>query len=111
MTRFQKKLWIGLLIMAFLTPLGILLPERFKAEGAWGEWDLEKLEKLIGFLPEGLKKWADLWKAPIPDYNLGGEGSSGGIQLLSYVVSGLFGLGLCILVVYLISRFVVRHDR
>ena len=56
MTRFQKKLWIGLFIMALLTPLGVLLPEKFKAEEAWGEWGAEKLEKVLGYVPEGLKK-------------------------------------------------------
>ena len=76
MTKSQKKLWIGLLILSLLTPLGIILPEKFKAGGAWGEWGPEELEKLIGYVPKGLKRLADLWKAPVPDYNFGGEGAS-----------------------------------
>lgn len=111
MTRFQKKLWIGLLIMALLTPLGVLLPETFKAEEAWGEWGLEKFEKLLGYVPEGLRKWADLWKAPIPDYNLGGEGASTTVQTISYVASGLLGIGICTFVVYVISRFIAKHGK
>ena len=111
MTRFQKKLWIGLFIMALLTPLGILLPEKFKAEEAWGEWGIEKLEKLLGYVPEGLRKLADLWKAPIPDYNFGGEGAPMTLQVISYVVSGLLGLGLCAFVVYMVSRIMKRHGK
>jgi len=114
MTRFQKKLWIGLLIMTLLTPLGILLPEKFRAEEAWGEWGTEKLEKLLGYVPEGLKKLADFWKAPIPDYNFGGEGASMTGQVFSYIASGLLGIALCafvVLSVLRVSRFMARHGK
>ena len=111
MTRFQKRLWIGLLIMALLTPLGIFLPEKFKAEEAWGEWGTDKLEKLLGYVPEGLKKLADLWKAPIPDYNFGGEGASKTPQVVSYIASGFLGIGVCVLIVFIISRFIAKHGK
>jgi cobalt/nickel transport protein len=111
MTAFQKKLWIGLLVMALLTPLGILLPERFKAEGAWGEWSAKEIEKLVGYVPEGLKRLADLWKAPVADYNFGGEGASTTFQMVSYIISGLLGIAVCAFVVYVISRFITRHGK
>jgi hypothetical protein len=111
MTRFQKRLCIGLLIMALLTPLGILLPEKFKAEEAWGEWGVEKLEKVLGYVPEGLKKLADFWKAPIPDYNFGGEGASMTLQAISYIASGLLGIGVCAFVVFMVSRFMAKHGK
>ncbi len=111
MTRFQKKLWIGLLIMALLTPLGILLPEKFNAEEAWGEWGIDKLEKLLGYVPEGLKKLTDMWKAPIPDYNFGGEGASKPVQVVSYIASGFLGIGVCVLIVLIISRFIAKHAK
>lgn len=111
MTRFQKKLWIGLLIMALLTPLGILVPEAFKAGDAWGEWGIEKLEKFLGYVPEGLRKLADFWKAPIPDYNFGGEGASMTLQTISYIASGLLGIGICAFVAYVISRFIAKHGK
>jgi hypothetical protein len=111
MTKFQKKLWIGLLIMALLTPLGILLPEKFHAEEAWGEWGIDKLEKLLGYVPEGLKKLADFWKAPIPDYNFGGQGASMTLQVVSYIVSGLLGIGMCALAAYMVSKFMAKHGK
>jgi cobalt/nickel transport protein len=111
MTTFQKKLWIGLLIMALLTPLGILLPDKFKSEEAWGEWGPEKLEKLLGYVPEGLKRLADLWKAPIPDYSFAGEGASMTLQGVSYIVSAFLGIGICGFAVYIVSRFMARHGK
>lgn len=108
MTRFQKKLWIGLVIMALLTPIGIILLEKFNAGDAWGEWGTDTLEKLLGYVPEGLKKLADLWKAPIPDYNLGGESSPLIIQVVSYVISGILGIAVVGGVIYLISRLLVK---
>ncbi len=111
MTKLHKKLWIGLLILTLLTPLGVILPEKFKAEGAWGEWGPEELQKLIGYVPEGLKRLADLWKAPVPDYNFGGEGASLTVQVLSYIVSGLIGILAIGLVIYVISKVIVRNGK
>ncbi len=111
MTTFHKKLWLGLLILALLTPLGILLPEKFKAEEAWGEWGTEKLGKLLGYVPDGLKKLSDLWKAPVPDYTFGGEGASMKLQVTSYIISGLLGIGVCAFVVFIVARFITRHGK
>lgn len=111
MTKSQKKLWIGLIILALLTPLGIILPEKFKAGGAWGEWGPEALEKLIGYVPAGLKKLADLWKAPVPDYNFGGEGASMTVQVISYIASGVLGILAVALVIYLISRLILKNEK
>ncbi|RJQ45887.1 MAG: cobalamin biosynthesis protein [Nitrospiraceae bacterium] len=111
MTKSQRKLWIGLLIMALLTPLGIILPEKFKAGDAWGEWGAETLEKLLGYVPEGLKRLTELWKAPVTDYNFGGEESSMTVQIISYIASGLLGVLIIGLVIYLISRFMAKNGK
>jgi hypothetical protein len=111
MTKSQKKLWAGLLVLALLTPLGMILPEKFRAGGAWGEWGPEELQKLIGYVPEGLKRLAGLWKAPAPDYHFGGEGTSMTVQVLSYLASGLIGILAVGLVIYCISRFVVKNGK
>jgi len=102
---------MGLLVMALLTPLGILLPEKFKAGDAWGEWGTGKLERLLGYVPEGLRKWADFWKAPVPDYNFGGEGASMTLRAISYIASGLLVIGGCAFVVFLISRLLAKHGK
>jgi cobalt/nickel transport protein len=108
MTRFHKKLWIGLAIMALLTPRGIYLPDKFKAGGEWGP---EELEKLLGYVLEGLKKMADLWKAPVPDYNFAGENAAFSTQVISYVISGILGIAAAAIVIYLITKFLVKHEK
>jgi cobalt/nickel transport protein len=111
MTKFQKKLWIGLAIMALLTPLGVYLPDKLKAGGAWGEWGPEELEKLLGYVPEGLKKMADFWKAPVPDYNFGGENAAMSSQVISYIISGVIGIAAVAIVIYVITKFLIKHEK
>ncbi len=111
MTRFQKKLWVGLAIMALLTPLGIYLPNRFNAGDAWGEWGTDKIQELLGYVPEGLKKLTDFWKAPVLDYNFGGENAAFGTQVISYIISGMIGIAAAVLLIYLITKFLVKHEK
>ena len=111
MIRSQKRLWIGLIILALLSPLGIILPETFKAGDAWGEWGTDTLEKLLGYVPEGLKRYSELWRAPIPDYSLGGENATMAVQMLSYIVSGFIGILVSGLIVYGVARFLIKHEK
>lgn len=111
MKRFDKKLWIGLLVMALFSPLGVILPKRWQAQNAWGEWDVETLQRLLGYVPEGLRRLANLWSAPVQDYNFGGDQATLLTKALSYIVSGMIGLILVALVMYLISKLVLKHER
>lgn len=111
MTKSQRKLWIGLFVMALLTPLGIVLPHLFNAGAAWGEWGVDKLEQLLGYTPQGLKKLSDLWKAPVPNYSFGGRDASMTLQIVSYVASGVLGVLAVALAVFLISRFMAKNDK
>jgi cobalt/nickel transport protein len=111
MTKFDKRLWVGLLVMALLTPLGIYLPERFKAGDAWGEWGTDRLQELLGYVPEGLRKMAEFWKAPVPDYNFGGENAAFGVQVISYIMSGIIGIAVAALLIYLITKLLVKHEK
>jgi cobalt/nickel transport protein len=102
----KGKLWIGLLILTLLSPIGIVLPMVFDAEDAWGEWSVETIEKLIGFIPEKLKTNADLWKAPVPDYNLGSEESPLYTRILSYIFSGILGIGIIAFVMLALKKII-----
>ncbi len=97
--------------MTLLTPLGIILPRIFDAGAAWGEWGVNKLEQLLGYTPQGLKKLSDLWKAPVPNYNFGGKDASMTLQMLSYIASGVLGVLAVGLVVFLITKFTAKHDK
>jgi|SRR5271157_2265647 len=111
MTPFQKRLLAGLLIMALLSPIGILLPKTFNAGDAWGEWSTDKIERLLGYVPEGMKKIAEIWKAPVHDYNFGAESSSMSTQILSYIVSGFLGIIVIGSVIYLIFRLLLKNGK
>lgn len=111
MTKTQKQLWIGLVILAIISPLGVILPEKFKAGDAWGEWSADTLKEALGYVPTGLKKASELWKAPIPDYNFGGESSAMSIQIISYIISGFLGILLAGCLIYLISRVLIKHEK
>lgn len=109
MEPFQKKLLVGLGVAAFLSPLGIVLPKFFKAEGAWGESDAESVGKILGYVPAGLKKLGGLWKAPLPDYGAGH--SSLLMKILLYAASGLIGIVLVGGIAFLISRYLVKREK
>ena len=68
-----RKLLVALGLMAFLTPVGLYLPQIMKAGGAWGEWGIHEVRKMIGYAPSGMENTADTWKAPMPDYALPGR--------------------------------------
>lgn len=110
MTPFQKKLFKGLIVMALLSPLGIILPEAFQAGDAWGEWGTDALETLLGYVPAKLKELSGLWTPPVPDYNIGPEGSPLAIQIVSYVISGIMGISIVASVIFLITRIIRPGD-
>ena len=108
----QTKLLIGLGALALLSPLGLILPEKMKAGAAWGEWSPEELKNLVGHVPEGLGKLSSLWSALIPDYAFKGWGEKGlGHLSLSYVVSALIGVGLCIALGALLGKLLKKKEK
>ncbi|HXW68416.1 MAG TPA: hypothetical protein VEJ88_02310 [Dissulfurispiraceae bacterium] len=111
MPPFQKKLLAGLFIMALLSPLGIWLPQKFDAGGAWGEWGTDKIEKLVGYVPAGMKKIAGIWKAPVRNYNFGGDNATIATQAVYYIISGFIGIIVAVSVVYLISRLLIKNGK
>jgi cobalt/nickel transport protein len=111
MKRFERKLWLWLFVMALLSPLGIILPEKFGAKGAWGEWGADALEKMLGYVPEGLKKTANLWTAPLQNYAFGGECPLISTKIVSYIVSAFIGIALTWAIVLIISRLLFKHEK
>jgi len=111
MMRSQRRLLIGLIVLALCTPLGIILPARFNAGNAWGEWSSDALARLLGYMPEGLKKYSQLWKAPVSGYSFGKENGPVDHQILSYVASGFLGVIIVALILYALSRFLVKNGK
>jgi cobalt/nickel transport protein len=107
--KITRKLWIGLLILALLTPLGILVPHWFGAGGAWGEWSPEELQQRTGHVPGQLARQAGQWHAPLPDYGSGHAGLPA--QNLWYVISAILGLALVAGLAFLLGRWLARNER
>lgn len=111
MKAIEKKMWLILLVLAIISPLGIILPRLFKTGGAWGEWGPETIAKMIGYVPEDLRRMTDFWHAPITDYSVGGEQASLMYQGFYYVGSALLGIALTAALVWLIAKIVRKHER
>ncbi len=91
------KLWIGLLSLIVLSPLGLILPAKLGAGSAWGEWSAEELRNMIGYVPSGMSKLGNVWKAPMPDYAFKGQETAPIHTLgISYVIAGLIGAALVV---------------
>ena len=104
--RLSAKLWIGLVVLALLSPIGIYLPARLSAGKAWGEWGADEIKTLIGYLPKGLEKISSLWNAPIPDYAFKGTEGNG----IAYVFSALTGIALCMLAAFIIAKVLANKN-
>ncbi len=83
----RRLLW-PLAILVILTPLGLIA-----SGSAWGEWDLSSIGSRLGYIPEGMSRWAGRWPALFPDYSLSALGGRLG-EVGGYVLSALIGLGL-----------------
>ena len=95
-----NKLWLGLGILAFLSPLGLL------ASGtAWGEWGADEFSCLLGYIPKGLVKFSGIWKAPLSDYTISGISDK-----LGYILSGFTGIILIYLIVRILGLFLPLGD-
>jgi cobalt/nickel transport protein len=107
---FRKKLWAGILILALLSPLGIMIPKWFGAGGAWGEWGVREIEKLAGFAPEGMKRQEHLWRAPLPAYAVPAQNKGPVVESLGYILSAVIGVILIAAVMYLLTKLLTKKN-
>ena len=105
-----KKLWIGIGILIVLSPLGVIIPKWFGAEGAWGEWGLDEIEKITGFVPAGMKRLAESWKAPLADYGLPNQSKGFAGESFGYVITAIIGVAFAAGLMYLIARLLGRRN-
>jgi cobalt/nickel transport protein len=110
-TKLQKKILIILIALCLITPAGIILPMFFNADDAWGEWSAQTVKELVGYVPEGLAKYSDVWKAPFPDYTVKSVDNSLVHQSGFYIVSCVAGATLSYAAMLLISKLIVRNEK
>ncbi len=107
--KINTKFWIGMAVLIVLSPLGLILPEHFKAGSAWGEWGASEMQKLVGYIPRGLKKLSSLWNAPMPDYAFKGWEEKGLPHLsFAYIISAVIGIAIIVAVVLIIGKILTK---
>lgn len=124
-----RPLLIGISLLLVCVPLGLL------ATGtAWGEWGSEEITADVGYVPDGMDRYAGWWKGILPDYafpepesvppaEVGAEGAqaagepAGAVSLEgvreaapAYLISGALGLVLAGLLAFLSLRLLTRHS-
>lgn len=100
-----KKFWYALITLIIFTPLGLL------AQGtAYGEWSSEDLQARIGFIPKGMAKYADKWKALLPDYAVPGLDSSFLKSGIGYIFSAVVALLIILAITAVISSLQKRKN-
>ena len=88
-----RGLWVGLVVLVVVSPLGLLAPGT-----AWGEWSTNELSQMgLKSIPFGLEKLSTLWGAPLSGYDLPLLGNTN----LGYVLSAIVGVVVIALVVWL----------
>jgi cobalt/nickel transport system permease protein len=98
--------WIVLLMLAILTPLGIIA-----AGGAWGEWDLGGVKEHAGFVPQGMRSSAEARiESPFKEYSVPGLDKGFFHQGLGTIVTALLGAGVTALLAFAVAR-IAGHDR
>ena len=106
-----KKLWMGLCLLILLSPLGLILPEKFKARAAWGEWSAKELKSMLGYVPEKLEQLEGIWKAIFPDYGTAGMKKPWQAKL-AYVLSGIIGVSAIVAICFGLGKWLsVPEDR
>ena len=105
-----KKLWIAIGVLIVLSPIGVILPAMFKAGGAWGEWGLDEIEKVAGFIPDGMKRLGEIWKAPLPDYSLPSQGEALTGKSLGYVATAAIGVAFVSGLMFFLAKLLVRKN-
>ncbi len=108
-TKIIRKLWIAIGILALLSPLGLIIPALFGAGGAWGEWGLEEINKMFGFVPEGMKRLGHLWNSPMKDYAVPGYSGRMAERGVGYVVSAVIGVAITAFLAFILAKILSKR--
>ena len=105
MERNLKIFLAALAVLVIIVPIGLL------ATGtAFGEWGPDDMQQMIGYIPAGLSQLADLWHAPLQDYDFPGGHETVVTQAPGYYLSAVLGVCLCFGVMYLIGKAMVKRS-
>lgn len=92
--------WVTMIVLLFLTPLGLLAPGT-----AWGEWGRQELASLgLGFIPAGFDRFAGVWGAPLARYDIPALGN----PTVTYIISAVIGVVLIVVIFFALSWLLAR---
>jgi ABC-type Fe3+ transport system permease subunit len=93
------RAWIALLLIAILTPLGIIA-----VGGAWGEWDRGGIKERVGFIPEGMRASTDSARSsPFEDYAVPGFERGFWRERIGTIIAACAGAGATALAAYAVG--------
>ncbi|WP_099210082.1 PDGLE domain-containing protein [Thermococcus henrietii] len=105
MDRVTKTLLAIVGVMIILSPIGILLVWNY--DDAWGEWDVQTVEHMVGHKLPGMEKLSTIWNhAILPDYNIPGWEDKLHASI-GYIISAIVGTALVVALYYALVKFVV----
>ena len=105
------KLWLALAVLVVLSPLGLVIAAAAGAGTAWGEWSIEEVHRLVGYVPAKMERLSRVWRAPLPDYTLPGAGPARLPSLsVSYALSAVVGVAAVVAVTILLGRLLARRE-
>ncbi len=103
--KITKKFWIVLLVLAVLTPLGLLAPGT-----AFGEWGSQELKQTVGYVPEGIKSGETLWQAVFPGYNMPGFRNDFVHSSIGYILSAVIGIALIYTAALFLGKIIAKRE-
>ena len=103
--KFALSGLIFIIVLIIFVPLGLL------AQGtAYGEWSINDIQSMIGYVPSGLQQLSGLWNPPLPDYDFGGEHTTVTELAPGYYISAIVGVILVFVVMYLVAIILARRN-
>jgi cobalt/nickel transport system permease protein len=82
-----KPLYILIAVLAVLSPIGLLA-----SGSAWGEWGIDEIKKLTGYIPRGMGKGFS-FSSPLPNYAVGNIS-----PVIGYILSAAAGIAILIII-------------
>lgn len=95
-----KPLYAAIVAMILLSPIGLLA-----AGTAWGEWGLDEIKELTGFIPKGMEKGFS-FNSMMPDYTVNGLS-----EVIGYIASAVVGILIILLLFKLLEKGVAKASK
>ena len=103
MDKLLRNLLIVFVVLIVLVPIGLL------ASGtAYGEWSIDELQQLIGYVPSGYASLSGLYHAPLDGYGLPSLSDTFAAQSVGYYLSAIVGAVLGGAALFLIGKAVTK---